>query len=78
MTGLLGDGLKPNDPIPTKLGQADLDAAVRVITFCDLSPDLEAVSPVERWEVPPISVEYAGSRDAMLVHIEQFLREMEK
>src|SRR5688500_18960085 len=28
--GLRGDGLKPADPAPSKLEQADLDAAVRV------------------------------------------------
>src|SRR5688572_5272272 len=30
VSGLRGDGLKPDDPVPTKLGQSDLDAAVRV------------------------------------------------
>lgn len=29
--GLRGDGLKPDDPAPRKLEQADLDAAARVI-----------------------------------------------
>jgi protein-tyrosine-phosphatase len=74
--GLLGDGLKPDDPVPTKLGQADLDAAVRVVTFCDLPPELEVASPLERWEVPPVSTEYTGSRDAMLANIERLLREL--
>lgn len=76
VTGLLGDGLKPNDPAPRKLAQADLDAARRVITFCDLPPDLAAGSSVERWEVPPVSVDYVKSRDAILANIEQLLREL--
>jgi arsenate reductase (thioredoxin) len=76
--GLLGDGLKPADPTPAKLKQSDLDAAVRVITFCDLPPELQVVSPVERWEVASVSTEYARSRDAMLAHIEQLLRELAK
>jgi hypothetical protein len=38
VTGLLGEDLKPKDPAPKKLAQADLDAARRVITFCDLPP----------------------------------------
>lgn len=76
VTGLLGDDLKPNDPVPRKLAQEDLDAAHRVITFCDLPPDLAAVAPVERWEVPPISVDYVKSRDAILAHIEQLLRDL--
>lgn len=71
--GLLGDGLKPADPAPAKLTQADLDSAVRVVTFCDLPPDLEAATSVQRWEVPPVSTEYARSRDAMLERMEPLL-----
>jgi arsenate reductase (thioredoxin) len=74
--GLLGDGLKPEDPTPAKLKQSDLDTAVRVVTFCDLPPDLHVALPVERWEVPPVSTDYARSRDAMLAHIEQLLRQL--
>jgi arsenate reductase (thioredoxin) len=74
--GLLGDGLKPADPKPAKLEQSDIDAAVRIITFCALPPELQVVSPIERWEVAPVSTEYAKSRDAMLAHIEQLLREL--
>jgi len=74
--GLLEDGLKPADPIPAKLAQSDLDNAARVVTFCDLPPDLKAGTPIERWEVPPVSTEYAGSREAMLELIEQLLLEL--
>lgn len=74
--GLLGDGLKPDEPAPTKLEQRDLDAAVRVVTFCALPPELQARSPVEQWEVPPVSTEYAASREAMLVQIERLLLEL--
>lgn len=74
--GLLGDGLKADDPTPAKLAQSDLDTAVRVVTFCDLPPDLEVATPIERWEVPPVSTEYAKSRDVMLAHIERLLREL--
>lgn len=73
---ITGSRSEADDPAPKKLAQADLDAAVRVITFCDLPPDLEAVSPVERWKVPPVSVNYVKSRDAILANLEQLLREM--
>jgi arsenate reductase (thioredoxin) len=76
VAGLRGDGLKPDDPVPAKLEQRDLDAAVRVVTFCDLPPGLQARSPVEPWEVPPVSTEYAASRDAMLAQIERLLLEL--
>ena len=74
--GLLADGLQLADPAPTRLVQADLDRAVRVVAFSELPGDLEAVTPVERWEVPPVSTEYAASRDAMLARIEQLLQEL--
>src|SRR5262245_58478673 len=74
--GLLADGLKPADPTPAKLEQSDLDTAIQVVTFCDLPPELQPASPVERWEVPPVSTDYTKSRDAMLAHIEQLLREL--
>jgi protein-tyrosine-phosphatase len=74
--GLLGDGLKPDEPVPAKLGQADLDAAVRVVSFCALPPELQVRSPVEQWEVPPVSTQYSASREAMLLQIERLLREL--
>ncbi|HEX5717021.1 MAG TPA: hypothetical protein VF179_12730 [Thermoanaerobaculia bacterium] len=74
--GLLGDGLKPDEPVPSKLQQTDLDAAVRVVTFCALPPELQVRSPVEQWEVPPVSTEYAASREAMRLQIERLLQEL--
>lgn len=74
--GLQGDGLTPAESVPRKLEQTDLDAAVRVVTFCDLPADLTAKAPVERWDVPPVSTEYSASRDAMVARIEQLLREL--
>jgi len=74
--GLRRDGLKPDDPLPTKLEQRDLDAAVRVVTFCALPPGLQARSPIKQWEVPPVSTEYAASREAMLVQLERLLQQL--
>lgn len=74
--GLRGDGLTPVDPVPAKLEQVDLDSAVRVVRFCALPPYLKARSPIEQWEVPPVSSEYAASRDAMLQRIERLLSEL--
>lgn len=73
VNGLLADGLAPLEAVPRKLEQSDLDAAARVVTFCDLPAELSAKVPVERWDVPPVSTEYAASRDAMIVRIEQLL-----
>lgn len=74
--GLLEEGLKPTDPAPIKLTQSDLDTAARVVTFCDLPADLKAATPVERWEVPPVSTEYVKSREAMLGLMERLLLEL--
>lgn len=74
--GLRGDGLKPGDALPVQLRQSDFEAAARIVAFCDLPADLKPGIPVERWEVPPVSTEYGASRDAMLVRIEQMLREL--
>jgi protein-tyrosine-phosphatase len=74
--GLRGDGLKLDDPAPKKLEQADLDAALRVVTFCSLPPQLHARSSVEQWEVPPVSTEYSASREAMRLQIERLLQEL--
>ena len=74
--GLRGDGLKPDDPAPSKLQQSDLDAAVRVVTFCALPPGLQVRSPIEQWEVPPVSTGYAASREAMRLQSERLLQEL--
>lgn len=76
LVGLRGDGLTPVESIPRKLDQADLDAAVRVVTFCELPAGFTAKSAVDRWEVPPVSTEYSASRDAMVTRIEQLLRQL--
>lgn len=76
VAGLRTDGLQPGDAVPKKLSQPDLDAAARVITFCDLPADLKSPIPVERWEVLPVSTDYAASRDAMLARIEKLLNEI--
>ena len=74
--GLRGDGLKPDDPAPSKLEQSDLDTAVRVVTFCALPSGFQVRSPIEQWEVHPVSTEYAASREAMLMRIERLLIEL--
>lgn len=76
VAGLRGDGLAPAEAKPALLGQSDLDAAVRVVTFCELPPELKSAAPVERWEVPPVSVDYAASRTALVERIEKLLREL--
>lgn len=74
--GLLGDGLVPGDATPSRLQQGDLDAATRVVTFCDLPPESVPKSTVARWEVPPVSTDYSASRDAIVRGIDQLIGEL--
>ena len=73
VNGLEADGLRPTASVPQKLERADLESAVAVIAFNDVPAELAAGIPVERWEVPPISVDYASSRDAIVAHIEKLI-----
>lgn len=75
--GLTGDGLPIPGEMPKLLAQQDLDQAAAVVTFCDLPSNLSTAAPVHRWEVPPVSTEYAASRDAMIARIDQLLRELQ-
>jgi arsenate reductase (thioredoxin) len=76
--GLAADGLTP-DPAPArKVSPADLERATRVVAFgCDPTSVAPAKVSVERWDdVPPITQDYARSRDAMRAHIERLVDEL--
>lgn len=75
--GLKGDKLDVPHEKPARLAQADLNGALRVISFCELPAEYKLAAPAERWEVPPVSTDYDASRDAMLVNIERLLRELD-
>jgi protein-tyrosine-phosphatase len=71
--GLHADGLVAGEATPRVLVQADLDAAVRIVAFGDLPPELAPRSEVQRWDVPPVSSGYEASRDAMIERIERLI-----
>lgn len=81
VAGLQQDGLSPGATAPVRLTVADLEAAERVVTFCDLPAELSAGRvpnrEVKTWEVPPVSTHYEASRDAMLPRIEALLRSLQ-
>lgn len=77
--GLKEDGLPAPTGKPVALSQADLDTAEKVVTFAiDLPADLRPESPPARWEVPPVSTDYAGARAAMVTLIEEMIAKLEK
>jgi arsenate reductase len=76
VAGLRADGLAPGQEKPTPMGRADVDRASLIIAFDPLPPDLTAGARVVVWNVPPVSVDYATSRDAMLSRIDALLDEL--
>ncbi len=77
VAGLLSDGLTPGREVPLRIARDDVAGAVVVVAFDPLPPDLTAHASVEMWDaVPPVSVDYAASRDAMLPRIDALLNEL--
>jgi arsenate reductase len=69
-TGLREDGLSPGESVPQKLSVADVEAAQRIITFCQLPVELPGKAVIERWDgVPPVSEDYEKARDAIIEQI---------
>lgn len=76
VAGLRADGLVPGQESPIQMGRADVGRASLVIAFDPLPPDLTAGARVVVWNVPPVSVDYAASRDAMASRIDALLDEL--
>lgn len=79
MNGLLRDGLSVSEQKPTLLSEQDAINAAGLITFCDLPTQYTELISIEDWsDVPPISIDYDKSRDAMLEHVKKYLDKLEK
>ena len=77
VAGLRTDGLSPDREVPLRVGRADVDSAILVVAIDPLPPDLANGARVEAWDaIPPISVDYSASRDAMLLRIDALLDEL--
>jgi arsenate reductase (thioredoxin) len=77
VAGLRGDGLSPDLEGPLRVGRADIDGATVVVAIDPLPPELATVARVMVWDaIPPISVDYSASRDAMLPRIDALLDEL--
>ena len=77
IAGLHKDGLTPAELIPQKLSQANVDAAQRIITFCELPEEYQGKSVIEHWDnVPPISEDYDKARDAIIKHLNHLMNNM--
>jgi len=77
VAGLRSDGLAPGRGAPRRISRADVDRAALVVAFDPLPPDLTEHVRVEVWDgVPPVSVDYSASRDAMLSRVDVLLDEL--
>ena len=73
--GLSEAGLTPTELAPQKLSPDDLQAAQRVVTFCELPNEYQGQAVIERWDdVPPVSENYEQARDMIIEHIRQILK----
>ncbi len=75
VAGLRADGLAPGQETPTPMERADVHGSL-IIAFDPLPPDLTTGAQVVVWDVPPVSVDYAASREAMLSRIDALLDEL--
>jgi arsenate reductase (thioredoxin) len=77
---LRAEGFDVSEFHPAKVSAGDVAEAARVVTIgVELPPgaDAGAATPRERWDdVPPASVDYARSRDALLAHIRALAAEV--
>ena len=72
--GLREDGLSPGESVPQKLSVADVEAAQRIITFCELQAQYHERAIIEHWDgVPPVSEDYEKARDAIIEQIGHLL-----
>ena len=75
--GLVKDGLAPTESAPQKLTLSDIKSAQQVVTFCELPAEYQGQVGFERWDdIPPVSENYAESRDAIINHIRQTLKSL--
>ena len=68
---LRNDGFDLRGVVPVRLQSSDLTRAVHVITIGAESPLFDTlVKAPERWnDIPPVSVDYSASRDAMRLRL---------
>ena len=77
VAGLTKDGLLLEETVPRKLSAKDVEAAQRVITFCELPEEYSQQASIERWEgIPPVSEDYEKAREAIMARIDQLLSRM--
>ncbi|MCC6298466.1 MAG: hypothetical protein IT314_04155 [Anaerolineales bacterium] len=72
--GLNRDGLTPTESVPQRIAIADVESAIKIVSFCELPKEFQGKTNNERWDdVPPVSEDYDKSRDAIVEKIKQLI-----
>lgn len=76
--GLKEDGLAPEQAVPQKLSVVDMEAAERVITFCDLPREFQGKARMDHWDdVPAVSEDYAQAREVIIAKLNRLLNHLD-
>lgn len=71
---LAKDGLAPSEFRPRELSLEDVQAAQRIVSFCELPTEYSQSTIIEYWnDVPPVSQDYDNARDAILEKVHDLL-----
>jgi protein-tyrosine-phosphatase len=71
---LLKDGMDLRDEPAWRVTREDVAAASRVVTFgCELGDLVPPGVPVEDWDVPAVSADFAAARAAIAIRLESLL-----
>ena len=77
VAGLREEGLAPMETTPQKLSLPGVEAAQRIVAFCELPDAYENKAVIEPWEdIPPVSESYEAARAAIVEKIERLLSHM--
>src|SRR5262245_45463022 len=72
--GLASDGLIPFENVPQKLSSSDVEAAARIISFCELPAEIQSKTIIDHWEgIPAVSEDYEKARDAIVEKINELI-----
>jgi len=75
VAGLQSDGLSPTESAPQKLTFAEVEAAERIISFCELPLEYQNETSIEQWDgIPPVSENYEVARAAILEQLNKLLK----
>ena len=74
--GLRADGVLSETKRPQILSAEDASRALRIVAFCPVPSKYSKIAPIETWNDVPAPSDYAASRDAILSHLRELLRQL--